>query len=182
MCLGMSPNIHHLIDSIEYPFELWKNLDKAFGLEEIEDEAWSEPSISSCSLSQYFLASTFSDEVDHDEKVSYTVHVASTLLDSNASSFNEEENIEEKYFYVSLEDTDDEKEVTDGYSIFIDDSHTHSLFSMSSILDSKIYVPDPSHFVHTSLIYGVQPNEFYDFSLAISSPISFFPLAILNLF
>ena len=22
MCLGMSPNIHHLIDSAEYPFEL----------------------------------------------------------------------------------------------------------------------------------------------------------------
>ena len=29
MCLGMSPNIHHLIDSDKYPFELWKNLDKA---------------------------------------------------------------------------------------------------------------------------------------------------------
>ena len=28
MCLGMSPNIHHLIDSVEYPFELWKNSDK----------------------------------------------------------------------------------------------------------------------------------------------------------
>ena len=67
MCLGMYPNIYNLIDSIEYPFELWKNLDKAFGLQEIEDEAWSEPSISSCSLSQYFLASTLSDELDHDE-------------------------------------------------------------------------------------------------------------------
>ena len=48
MCLGMSPNIHHLIDSVEYPFELWKNLDKSFGLHEIEDEAWSKPNISSC--------------------------------------------------------------------------------------------------------------------------------------
>ena len=67
MCLVMYPNIYHLIDSAEYPFELWKNLDKAFSLQEIEDEAWSEPNISSCSLSQYFLASTFSDEVDHDE-------------------------------------------------------------------------------------------------------------------
>ena len=67
MCLGMSPNIYHLIDSFEYPFELWNNLDKTFGLQEIEDEAWSEPSISSCSLSQYFLASTLPDEFDHDE-------------------------------------------------------------------------------------------------------------------
>ena len=67
MCLVISLNIHHLIDSTEYPFDIWKNLDKAFGLQEIEDEAWSEPNISSCSLSQYFLASTFSDEVDHDK-------------------------------------------------------------------------------------------------------------------
>ena len=32
MCLGMYPNIYHLIDSVEFPFELWKILDKAFGL------------------------------------------------------------------------------------------------------------------------------------------------------
>ena len=67
MCLGMSPNIYHLIYSAEFPFELWKSLDKAFGLQEIEDEAWSEPNISSCSLSQDFLASTLSDEFDNDE-------------------------------------------------------------------------------------------------------------------
>ena len=62
MCLLMSPNIYHLIDFAEYPFELWKILDNAFGLQEIEDEAWREPSISSFSLSQDFLASTLSDE------------------------------------------------------------------------------------------------------------------------
>ena len=67
MCLGMYPNIYHLIDFAEYPFELWKILDKAFGLQEIEDEAWSKPSISSCSLSQYFLACKFYNEVYHDE-------------------------------------------------------------------------------------------------------------------
>ena len=90
-------------------------MDKAFGLQGIEDEAWSEPSISSCSLSQDLLAFAFSDEVDHDEEVSYTVHVAATLFDLNASSFNEEANIEEPSFSVSLEghfsscDTIDEK-------------------------------------------------------------------------
>ena len=67
MCLGMSPNIYHLIYFSEFPFELWNILDKAFGLREIEDEAWSEPSISSCSLSQDLLASTFFDEVYNDE-------------------------------------------------------------------------------------------------------------------
>ena len=67
MCFGISPNIHHLIDSTEYPFELWKNLEKAFGVQEVEDEAWSKPNIASCALSQYVLASTFSNEVDDDE-------------------------------------------------------------------------------------------------------------------
>ena len=75
MCLGMSPSIQHLIYSVEYPFELWNNLDKAFGVQEIEDEAWRKPNISSCSLSQDFLASTFYDEFDHDEEFSHTVHV-----------------------------------------------------------------------------------------------------------
>ena len=57
---------------------------------------------------------------------------------------------------MSLEDTNEEKEVTNGASIFIDvDSLTHSLFSMYSILDFDIYVPHPSHFVHNSLIDGV---------------------------
>ena len=28
ICLEMSPNIHHLIDSTEYPFEIWKKLEK----------------------------------------------------------------------------------------------------------------------------------------------------------
>ena len=37
MCLAMSPNLHHLIDSAEYPFELWKNLEKYFGVQEVED-------------------------------------------------------------------------------------------------------------------------------------------------
>ena len=136
MCLGMSPNIYHLIDSTEFPFELWKILDKAFGLQEIEDEAWSEPSISSSSLSQDFLASTLSDEFSH------TVHGVASLFHSNASSFNEEANIEEPSFSVSLEgnfsscDTI-EKEVTYGASSDIYyDPITHSLFSQYPILDS----------------------------------------------
>ena len=67
ICLGMYPNIYHLIYSTEFTFELWKIMDKAFGLQEIEDEAWSKPSISSYSISQYFLAYKFSDEFYHDE-------------------------------------------------------------------------------------------------------------------
>ena len=37
MCLAMSPNIHNLIYSDEYPFELWKILEKPFGVQEVED-------------------------------------------------------------------------------------------------------------------------------------------------
>ena len=123
------------------------------------------------SLSQYLLASKFPNEVDHDKEVSRTIHVVASLFDSSASSFNEEANIEEQYFYVSLEDTDDEKEVTDGVVIVIDDdSLTQSLFSMSFILYSEIYVPYPSHLVHNSLIDGVQPSDFWDVFLALSSP------------
>ena len=186
----MSPNIYHLIDSAEFPFELWKIVDKAFGLQEIEYEAWSEPSISSYSLSQDLLASTFSDEVDHDEEVSHTIHVAATLFDSNASSFNQEANIEEPYFSVSLEgdfsccDTIDEKEVTYGAAADIDifyDPITHSLFSKYTILYSEIYVPDSSHLGHTSLIDGAQPSDFQDVCLDTSSFICVIPLTLLDI-
>ena len=52
--------------------------------------------------------------------------------------------------------TNDEKEVTYGSAADIDyDPITHSLFSKSPILYSHIYVPDPSHFLHTSLLDGV---------------------------
>ena len=66
-------------------------------------------------LSQGVLASTFFDEFIYDEEVSHIVHVVATLFDSNASSFNQEANIEEPSFSVSLEgdssscDTNDEK-------------------------------------------------------------------------
>ena len=63
----------------------------------------SASSSSMISLSQDVSASTVSDEVDHEEEVSHIVPVATTLFDSNASSFNQEANIEEPSFSVSLE-------------------------------------------------------------------------------
>ena len=79
-------------------------------------------------------------------------------------------------------DTNDEKEVKYGDSIDIDDeAFTHSLLSISLILDSNIYVPDPSHFVHASLIDGAQPNVFLDFLLSKSSPISVYTLTIIGI-
>ena len=106
----------------------------------------------------------------------------------NASSFNQEANIEEPSFFVSLEgdfsscDNIDEKEVTYGAIFDIDyDPITHSFFSKSPILDSEIYVPDPSHLVHTSLIDGVQPSDFEDVCLATSSLICVIPLTLLDI-
>ena len=78
-------------------------------------------------------------------------------------------------------DTIDEKEVTYGAASDIDyDPITHSFFSKYPILDSEIYVPDPSHFVHTALLDGAQPSDFQDLCLAKSSPSNVFPLTILD--
>ena len=79
-------------------------------------------------------------------------------------------------------DTIDEKEVTYGAAADIYyDRITHSFFSQYPILDSEIYVPNPSHLLLTSLIDGAQPNDFQDVFLAISHPISVFPLTILDI-
>ena len=135
------------------------------------------------------MAYTFSDEFIHDEEVSHIVLVVATLFDSNASSSYQEANIEEPSFSVSLEveyiypsscDVDDEKEVTYGVDIDID-PFTHPVFSIPSILDSEIYVPYLSHFVHTSLINGSQPSDFLDVFFARSSLICVIPLTMLDL-
>ena len=141
-------------------------------------------------LSQYVSASTVSNEVDHEEEVSHIVPVATTLFDSNASYFNQEANIEEPSFSVSLEvedrdsssyDVVDEKKVNNGYSIFIvDDSFTHLAFSMSSIMDYEIHMPDPSHLVPTSLFDGAQLRVFQDVCYSRSSSICVIPLTILD--
>ena len=128
------------------------------------------------SLSQDVSTSTVFNEVDHEEEVSHTVPIATTLFDSNASSFNQEANIKEPSFSVppEVEDIDssshdavDEKEVTNGDSIDIYYVPiTHSLFSKSLILDSEIYVPDSLHLLHASLIDGAQPSDFQHVFLA----------------
>ena len=70
--------------------------------------------------------------------------------------------------------------MNNGAAIDIDDLLTHSVFSMSSIMDSEIHMLDLSHFVHSSLLDGAQPSEFHDVCLAKSSPFSVLPLTILD--
>ena len=97
ICLAISPSMRYLIDSIEYPKDLWTTLDKVFGKNNEDPSSYVEStSMSSIiSLSQDLSSSKVSNEVKHDEEVSHTVLVATTLFDSNASSLNQEANIEE---------------------------------------------------------------------------------------
>ena len=70
--------------------------------------------------------------------------------------------------------------MTNGATIAIDDSLTHSVFSMSSIMDYEIHMLDLSHFVHASLLDGAQPSDFQDVCLSKSSSFSVLPLTILD--
>ena len=70
--------------------------------------------------------------------------------------------------------------MSNGASIAIDDSLTHSIISMSSIMDYETHMPDLSHFVHASLLDGAQPSDFQDVNLANSSSFSVLPLTILD--
>ena len=98
--------MRYLIDYVDYPKDLWTTFDRVFGKDCNEDPSSyveSASSSSMISLSQYFSTSTVSNEVDHEEEVSHIVLVFTTLFDSNASSFNQEANIEEISFSMSLE-------------------------------------------------------------------------------
>ena len=64
--------------------------------------------------------------------------------------------------------------------LLLDDSLTHSVFSMSSIMDYEIHMLDLSHFVHASLVDGAQPSDLQGVFLAKSSIFSVFPLTILD--
>ena len=34
MCLAIPPTMRYILDSADYPFELWKNLDEALGMQQ----------------------------------------------------------------------------------------------------------------------------------------------------
>ena len=68
ICMVISPSMHYLIDSIEYPKDLQTTLDRFLGKDNEDPSSYVESaSISSMiSLSQYVSTSTVSDEVDHE--------------------------------------------------------------------------------------------------------------------
>ena len=59
----------YLIDCTRYPFELWRKLDRDFGVQKEVDGTWSKSNTSSSVLPSNFLASTLSDEVVQVEEI-----------------------------------------------------------------------------------------------------------------
>ena len=68
MGMVMSPYMCYLMEFVEYPFELWRNLDRDFGVHKEEDDSWSESITFSCVLPSKVSASILSDEVVQDEE------------------------------------------------------------------------------------------------------------------
>ena len=83
--------MHYLIDFVDYPKDLWTKLDRVLGKDNEDRSRYVESASSSLmiSLSEDVSASTVSDEVDHEEEVSHIFPIATTLFDSNTSSFNQ---------------------------------------------------------------------------------------------
>ena len=73
--------MRYLIDSFEYPKDIWTTLDRVLGKHNEDPSSNLERSSRSSmiSLSQYVSPSTVSNEFDHEEDVSHIVLVATTL-------------------------------------------------------------------------------------------------------
>ena len=69
MGMVMSPYMRYLVELLEYPFELWRNLDRAFCLQKEVDNTWRESNTSSSVLPSNVSASILSDEVVQDEEI-----------------------------------------------------------------------------------------------------------------
>ena len=77
MCLAIPPTMRYLLDSIEYPFEIWRNLDKSLGMQK-DDMSYMEskqmgtslcvlpPKVSASCISQEVVPNEEEEEVDRD--------------------------------------------------------------------------------------------------------------------
>ena len=71
MCLIVPPTIRYLFDSVEFPFELWRNLDEALGMQqEVEHVSYMERKQMGTSLCvlPMISASCISQEVVQNEE------------------------------------------------------------------------------------------------------------------
>ena len=69
MCLYIPPTMRYILDSADYPFELWRNLDEALGMEQ-EDVSYMESKQMGTSLCvlPMILASCISQEAIQNEE------------------------------------------------------------------------------------------------------------------
>ena len=70
MCLAIPPTMHYLLDSDDYLFELWRNIDEALGMQK-EDMSYMENKkvgTSLCVLPPNISASCISQEVVWNEE------------------------------------------------------------------------------------------------------------------
>ena len=69
MCLAIPPTMHYLLDSADYPFELWKNIDETLGMQQ-KDVSYMESKQMGTSLCvlPMISASCISQEVVRNEE------------------------------------------------------------------------------------------------------------------
>ena len=67
MGMVMSHDMRYLMEYAEYPFDLWRNIDRAFGVQKEEYDSWRENNTSPCVLPSKASTSILSDEVVQDE-------------------------------------------------------------------------------------------------------------------
>ena len=88
MGMVMSHDMRYLMESVEYQFELCRNIDRDFCVQKEEDDNWSESNTSSCVLPSKFLTSILLDEFVQDEEEAEsstrTILIVESLLFSDS--------------------------------------------------------------------------------------------------
>ena len=94
MCLTIPLTMSYLLDSVEYPFELWRNLDEYLGMQK-EYVSYMESNKMStllCVFPSMILASCISQEVvrNEEEVARYSTNEPTQVSSSMASSPRQE--------------------------------------------------------------------------------------------
>ena len=87
MCLAIPPTVHYLLDSIDYPFELWRNIDGALGMQQ-EDVSCMESKqmgTSLCVLPPMISTSYISQEAIRNEEEELAKDSANDLAQVSSS-------------------------------------------------------------------------------------------------
>ena len=131
MCLAIPPTMRYLLDCADYPFELWRNLDEALGMQQ-EDVSYMERKqmgTSLCVLSPMISTSCISQEAvrnEEEEVAKDSANDPTQVSSSMASSPCQEVIFHEDNIHVLAITTNEE--------LYI---HSTPLSSMSSIRNDE---------------------------------------------